>query len=258
MNFKIGMFSILTLGVMMLLIPATSIANAQEYDKYYKENERYNDDYSYENERYYDDYRQTDDRKSYYEEPYKKGDKKDKPVVIIKNEPVPQKEKKMKEPPMVLVNKEVLFCDEIANGTSIECFEFEQQGPPTFPGPDSNRYVQDCDNEQCEDIDASVFEIKIENANIFEGSEEGTKHNLDIRQYLVTEPGDNAFGFPAEEFCEASGFDSGYAEILDFSEPDVLISCVLFEGECSGTVQYGEQKECTVKNYVVSIEDGLF
>ena len=110
MNSKNGIFSILTLGVMMLLIPATSIANAQEYDKYYNEHERYNDDYSYENERYYDDYRQTDDRKSYYEEPYKKSDKKDKPVVIIKNEPVPQKEKKkMKEPPMVLVNKELLF-----------------------------------------------------------------------------------------------------------------------------------------------------
>ena len=56
MNSKIGLFSILTLGVIMLLIHATSMANAQEYDKYYKENERYNDDYSYENDRYYDDY----------------------------------------------------------------------------------------------------------------------------------------------------------------------------------------------------------
>ena len=32
MNSKLGMFSVLILGVMMLLIPASSLANAQEYD----------------------------------------------------------------------------------------------------------------------------------------------------------------------------------------------------------------------------------
>ena len=71
---KIGMFSVLIFGVMMLLIPATSIASAQEYedrfgkinDLYYddardsNENELYNNNeysygYSYNDNRYYQD-----------------------------------------------------------------------------------------------------------------------------------------------------------------------------------------------------------
>ena len=254
MNSKIGMFSILTLGVMMLLIPATSIASAQEYDKYYKENERYNDNYSYENERYYDDYRQTDDRKSYYEEPYKKGDKKDKPVVIIKNEPVPQKEKKMKEPPMILVTKEVLFCDEIANGTSNGCLEFNQQGPPTVPGPNSDRYVQNCNHEQCENIDAELFTLEINKNPKFQGSEEGTKINYNENAFTVEEASEFENFGPFSFACDESGFDSVTAERLDNSEI-IAVSCLLFEGECSGTIQDGELKECTVKNYVVELTD---
>ena len=105
---KIGVFSILAFGIMMLLIPATSIVNAAEYDKYYKEKERYSDDdygYGYDNkrdDRYYDDYRPVDDRKSYdsYQEPYKKADNKkesDRPVIIVDNKipipPLPPKDK---------------------------------------------------------------------------------------------------------------------------------------------------------------------
>ncbi|MDX1372689.1 MAG: hypothetical protein R3321_09475, partial [Nitrososphaeraceae archaeon] len=71
LNTKIGIFSILMFGVMMLLIPATSIVNAQEYDKYYQETERdrYNDhsyehkdNRQYENMRY--DYRNEYDHPS--------------------------------------------------------------------------------------------------------------------------------------------------------------------------------------------------
>ena len=57
---NVGVFSILMFGVMMLLIPATSIASAAEYDKYYQEKrDPYSNDYKNENDRYYDDYRQT-------------------------------------------------------------------------------------------------------------------------------------------------------------------------------------------------------
>ena len=50
MNSTIGMFSVLVIGVMMLLIPTTSIANAQEYNRHYDEVERYIEDYIYEYE----------------------------------------------------------------------------------------------------------------------------------------------------------------------------------------------------------------
>ena len=292
---KIGVFSILAFGVMMLLIPATSIASAAEYDKYYKEkNDRYITDYGYgyDNKRHYEDdrygydakvyepykkeekhydndYRQVDDRKSYYDEkPHKKVDKKesDRPVIIVENKiPIPdnkKKEKKMKEPPMILVTKEVLFCDDVAAGSST-CGE----GPP-FPRPNSDEYVQQCNSEQCEDIDDSSFEIKVENANIFEGDEDGTKLTFNGERFTVTEENSNAVetalvglepsgpatSLTIELACQESGFDSSYVFGMLGEGIDPVISCVNFEGDCSGIVQDGELKECTVKNHVVAID----
>ena len=257
---KIGVFSILMLGVMMLLIPATSIASAQEYDKYYVE-KKYG--YDNNNDRYYDDYRQTS-----YDKQHKKVDKKesDRPVIIVDNKiPIPhheKKEKKMKEPPMVLVTKEVLFCDDIASGDDDECY----LDAPIFPGPNNDRYVQNCNDEQCTEIDDSFFEIRVENANIFEGDEDGTKLTFNGERFTITEENSNAVEtalvgiFPGaslqlELFCQESGFDSSYVNAL-FDE-GLVLSCVNFEGECSGIVEDGELKECTVKNHVVAI-DNLF
>ena len=269
---KIGVFSALLFGVMMLLIPATSIASAQEYgdrygkvnndiyykdDRYYKEKEKERErhnDYGYgseNNDRHYDDYRQTS-----YDKEYKKVDKKenDRPVIIVKNKiPVPHQDKeKKKEPPMVLVNKEVLFCDLIANGTNFACSD--DLITVVIPEPTSDRWVQECTSQQCQDIDASSYDIKLENANIFEGSEQGTKLNLEVGRYMVTE--ENTYDIEGSgQFdlsCQNAGFDEGVIQI----NSDVWItgSCVLFEGECSGIVQDGELKECTVNNYVVFIE----
>ena len=262
----------------MLLIPATSIANAAEYDKYYKEkNDRYGKDYGYDrdrnyeniqyqdDERYYNEYRQDDYRKSYDNE-YKKVDKKenDRSVIIVDNKiPIPYKEKeKKKEPPMLIVNKEVLFCDIIADGNSTNCFE--QGTNSIFPESNSGRYVQNCNDEQCQGIDDSSFEIKVENANIFEGNEDGTKLTFNGERFTVTEENSNAvetalvgfnpaFSLEIEFACQDSGFDSSYV----FGIPDgefPIISCVDFEGDCSGFVQYGESKECTVKNHIVAVD----
>ena len=100
----------------MLLVPATSIVNAQEYgDRYEKENDvyyeddryyqekgkdrYYNDDYGYgydNSDRYYnDDYRQTS-----HDKEYKKIDEKenDKPVILMENNnPVSTQQKVQKE-----------------------------------------------------------------------------------------------------------------------------------------------------------------
>ncbi|MGD1838623.1 MAG: hypothetical protein ACPKPY_11285 [Nitrososphaeraceae archaeon] len=225
---KIGVFSALMFGVMMLLIPATSIASAQEYDKYYKENDIYGKDYGY-------------------------GYDNDRPVIIIKNQfSEPHKDKKMKEPPMVLVNKEVLFCDLIANGSNSSCVE----EPFTVPGPDSGRYVQDCTDAQCQDINAETFGLKVSGDKEFQGSEDGTKVNLDGKGFVVEE-NSNLGTSAGEEFaCVEAGFDSATFE--DIGDGLVVASCVLFEGECSGDIRYGELKECTVTNYVIDIfEPGI-
>ena len=247
MNSKLGMFSVLLLGIMMLLIPASSLANAQEYDQYYEQ------------DRYYDGvYRDDNYKKSDYEKkPYKKkdNDKKssDEPVIIIKNEPIQKKEKKeKKESPMLLVKKELLFCDLIANGTNIAC------GFTPIALPDSDRYVQECtaDNLICNNVNEDFFDITVTDNVEFPSSGEGTKLNFNGERFTVTEEFikiGTTTDFISSK-CQQSGFDEGLVIPLGIGSFNIG-TCVIFEGECTGIVQDGELKECTVKNYVVLIDD---
>lgn len=220
---KIGVFSALLFGVIMLLIPATSIANAQEYgDRYEKVNDIY-----YEDDRYYEDNDEHVYEEYYY---YPSKDK-----------------KKMKEPPMLLVKKDVLYCDVIANDTGINC------GTNPFPGPESERYVQDCtaDSFLCNTLNEATFEMIVTDNVEFPGSEDGTKLNFKGERYAVTE--DVNLGLMQQDVdipfqCQLAGFDDGFKIV-----PDIII-CTENIGECSGIIQDGELKECTIKNYVVEAD----
>ena len=209
---KFGVFSVLALSVMMLLIPATSIASAQEYDRYYEDNSEYT------NEEYY----------------------------------YPSKDKK-KEPPMLLVKKDLLFCDTVSNGIDPDC----NSELSDIPESDSDRWVQECNSEQCERVNPSTFDIVV-TANIeFPGSEEGTKLNFNGERYTVTETGDSSeIEDMFNQFCQQNGFDKGIADYRD-DDPLRFASCVNFEGDCSGIIQDGELKECTVENYVFGIEEEI-
>ena len=244
MNSKVGMFSILIVGVMMLLVPSTSLANAQEY----YEQDQY---YPYEDEQY----KKEDERNTYYndDKQYKKNDKSDEPVIIIKNEPIVKKEKKkMKEPQMLIVKKEILFCDFIANGTNNEC-----GFPGPIPGPNSGRYVQECTTPvegggiaACNNVNDKFFKMIVTDDIEFPGSEEGTKLNFNGERYTVTEEID-----PFSELdsaCKEVGFDGGFGD--DVEGAGFVLFCNLFEGQCTGILQEGELKECTVKNYVVNAD----
>ena len=248
MNSKFGMFSILIVGVMMLLIPVNSFVTAQDLQEY--------DDSQYDQDQYYDDvYQENIYKKSYYvNESYKKQDDKksnDEPVIIIKNEPIVKKDKKkkVKEPPMLLVKKDVLYCDTIANGSGSGC------GPNILPGPNSDRHIQECTateglgGEICENIDENFFKIIVTDDVEFPGAEEGTKLNLNGERYTVTEE------MVTNDFvnfqCELAGFNSGFTVNSPDSGNQISI-CTEFEGECSGIIQDGELKECTIRNYVVN------
>ena len=191
-----------------------------------------------------------------------------------------------KQSPMLLVNKEILFCDTIANGTSNFC-------EVPLPMPESDRYVQECDPENalCNNINNELFKIEVTNSIAFKGSQEGTKINLDDgKKFKVIEKQENTICSESngelecidkEVFvsqCKDAGFDDGviikqmndgnnnnkndnhyYNQISssDSTTPTIIASCVLYEGECSGIVHGKELKECTVENYIVEIEDGM-
>ena len=61
--------------------------------------------------------------------------------------------------------------------------------------------------------------------------------------------------FPTvSKICQDSGFDTG--DIRTFvSGQQILeqITCVNFVGECSGEIEDGETKECTVQDYAISV-----
>ena len=54
--------------------------------------------------------------------------------------------------------------------------------------------------------------------------------------------------------CQDSGFDTGDIRIFESNGVNSYqqISCVNFVGECSGNINNGETKECTVEDYVVN------
>ncbi|MGD1837231.1 MAG: hypothetical protein ACPKPY_04140, partial [Nitrososphaeraceae archaeon] len=168
-------------------------------------------------------------------------------------------DKKMKEPQMLLVKKDVLYCDVLANGTNNVngCNISEELPLVGFQGPDSGRYVQDCtvDAEVCL-INESIFDILVTDNIEFPGSEEGTKLNFNGERYTVTEDINAGVIIQDDDsLCQESGFDSGFVFNfeLDGSALDSVFICTIFE-DCSGIVEDGELKECIIKNYLVFVD----
>ena len=149
---KIGVFGALLFGIIMLLIPATTIANAQEYE--YR--------YGKVNDVYYED----DHDEYVYEEYY-----------------YPPKDKKKQEPPMLVVKKDVLYCD-VFSFSGQSCIADDNN---SIVGPDSGRYVQGCnENFSACNINETNFDIIITDNIEFPGSEDGTKLNFNGERYTVT------------------------------------------------------------------------
>ena len=222
----------LVIGVMMLLIPSSSLGNVQKYDN------------NYEDEQFYDGVYRNDDYKNQtmkmINHTRKKDDKTDEPIIIIKNESIVKKEK-MKESPMFLVKKDVLYCDSFSGTNDQRCID-------SIPPPNSERWVQTCtlDNQVCNTIDEELFKMIVTDDIEFSGSEDGTKLNLNGDRFTVTEEVNLGREDPeTTSLCQEAGFDNGF--LLN----ENIIICTEFEDECSGIVEKGELKECTVENYVV-------
>ena len=58
------------------------------------------------------------------------------------------------------------------------------------------------------------------------------------------------------KICQDSGFDTGDIRTFVSGQQTLeQITCVNFVGECSGNIDDGETRECTVEDYIVNIND---
>ena len=64
-------------------------------------------------------------------------------------------------------------------------------------------------------------------------------------------------GFPTvAKICQDSGFDTGDIRTFVSGQQTLeQITCVNFVGECTGNIDNGETRECTVQDYIVNINE---
>ena len=90
-------------------------------------------------------------------------------------------------------------------------------GIPNFPGPNSDRYVEECTSttdifgEVCDTIDEDFFEIVVTDDIKFPGSKDGTKINFNGDVFRVPEK-DLRESAP---LCEAAGFDDAVFKMVN-------------------------------------------
>ena len=81
----------------------------------------------------------------------------------------------------------------------------------------------------------------------FPGNSDGRSVIVESGTFQVTEEVD-----PESHHCENTNYEDGTAHIVHDNQlpglPEASF-CITLEGDCSGTIQSGEEKTCTVNNY---------
>ena len=231
---KVGIFSaLLFFGVAALFLPATalqnSIAMAQEFYPEYEENDYYYD-------QGYDPYKNND--QGY--DPYKNNNN-----------------DKHKNAPIVNVEKKIFICNNVTGSLDnfFSCVGQRDAEFPDFfffpPALDSGEYIP-CNDEICPVIDESDFSAQIfkDVATVRDLTPEGTPVNLDKFHYSVTEEQISDI-ISTGGTCEAVGFTHSlfYEKVRDDKDVNYFI-CVNYVGDCEGTIYHGEEKTCTIENYI--------
>ena len=163
------------------------------------------------------------------------------------------------------VNKEVFGCNNFIIGNDVmDCSQMTNTDPAWLP----------CINSAisnfppCVELPASIFDIEVlddqdSQLQQFEGSSQGTTiENLQPGDYKVNETqyqtNINQLGASLNDQtnCRILGFDDGGSLQSTDADPDLLYTiCIEYEDEqgndCSTlTLAAGEDKTCTVKNYI--------
>jgi hypothetical protein len=235
---------LLLLTVLSSIIVTISVSNisVQGYEDSYSYDESYyndkNNDESYYNDKNNDEsyYNDKNNDESYYND---------------KNNYIPY-DKKYKNPNTLVIKKELLICDEISENSTVDCSTDDF----LMENPNSGKYIE-CNPDLCNPATPNLFGISIQDKLIVEGNTEGTNINLNKEYYYVSEDENTPHQFfdrPFSHLCQLSGFDDGFFKIIDDEpQPLEMVICTLHEGDCAGPVEgRGEEKECTVKNYIVA------
>ena len=234
-----------------------SNATAQGYNENYYEDEKYNkyptNDYKYECQKgpfegFFVSSVEFCDAKLFDD------DEKKKDRHMAKPEPVKN--------PILTVKKEMFICEtpNTPPGTDeINCIE---PSGTTIPGPDRTDYWiswDDCTvTNFCQFFDEADFLMQIEQNSgpnfirfEFPGNSDGRSVIVESGTFQVTEEVD-----PESHHCEFTnnedGYEDGTVHIVHDPKGSGLPEasfCIFLEDDCSGTIQSGEEKTCTVKNY---------
>ncbi|MGB9169681.1 MAG: hypothetical protein WCB31_12225 [Nitrososphaeraceae archaeon] len=166
------------------------------------------------------------------------------------------------KPGKLTVKKELFQCFNpptsgggVVTQTPNACFEFEQneQGQPTTSKvvpPTSNLY-KNCSDPQVDcRYSTEDFVIDVINGEKITSNPEGVALKLSGNEYFVEED-DIRTDYAVERSCKNSGYDQG--GVVGNGFPGVLQQtgvCIIYEGDCEGQLNPGDNKVCTVKNYL--------
>ena len=129
----------------------------------------------------------------------------------------------------------------------------------TIPDPDSAEWVpwdgncaatSFCPFFNEENFTMQIAQNSAPNLIEFPGTSEGQSVTVQSGTYQITEEHTVQFTDP----CGDAGYENGDVSIIDGSQlqnfPQATF-CFTLEDDCSGTIQAGEEKLCTIKNYLL-------
>ena len=172
-------------------------------------------------------------------------------VVCIYNNITPEPVKD----PILTVKKEMFICEKPKTQPGSDVIDCIDDSTKTIPGPESTVWKpwDDCTvTDFCQSFDEADFLMQIEqNSGPFEfpGNSDGQRVIVESGTFQVKEKVD-----PESHHCENTNNEDGYEEGTvhivhgDRGLPEASF-CIILEGDCSGTIQAGEEKKCTVNNY---------
>ena len=150
--------------------------------------------------------------------------------------------------PSINITKELFVCnDAISDPTNFFCFG----NSLLINGPTSGNYTQ-CTDQTCF-VNESDFGVQIfkDVAMIPSLTQQNTNISYNDNNYVVAEDRIDKL-IDKESECQVAGFVHDKAIVKSIPQGVVeYLVCVDYEGDCTGPISAGEEKVCTIKNYLV-------